>query len=38
MRDVTEAMEIYDSLTDEEKKNALAYLRELENNTRRGAA
>lgn len=36
MRDVTEAMEIYDSLTDEQKVIALAYLRELNNG--KGAA
>lgn len=38
MRDVTEAMDIYDSLTDEEKKNALACLRELKKEKKEGAA
>lgn len=36
MRDVTEAMKIYDSLTDEQKKIALAYLMEKEK--KKGAA
>lgn len=38
MRDVNEALEIFDQLTDAQKRNALAYLKELENNTRKGAA
>lgn len=36
-RDVTEALELFDRLTDEQKKDALAYMREKVNKTK-GAA
>lgn len=38
MRDVSEALEIFDSLTKEQQEEALKKLRDLASETRKGAA
>lgn len=38
IRDVTEALEIFDRLTDEQKQDALAFLRTLQQNNEKGVA
>ena len=37
-RDVTEALDIFDTLTDEQKQDALAFFRTLQQNNDKGAA
>lgn len=38
MRDVTEAIELFDQLTEDQKDDALAFLAALSGETRKGAA
>lgn len=38
MRDVTEALELFDELTEEQKEDALAFLLALSGETRKGAS